>query len=79
MQFPDNVGPDQIVYSRSLIRSFVACLQHQWILLTNIECPDQTAQMCTPIWTFAVPIWHKGLFPMLYIICSEDPIPSFLL
>ena len=33
----------------------------------NRECPDQTARMRTLIWTFAVHIWHNGLFLTLRI------------
>ena len=35
---------------------------------TNREYPDQTAQRRTLIWTFAVCIWHKVLFPALHFI-----------
>ena len=51
--------------------AYVALLQNQWILLymsTNRKCPDQTAWIRTLIWTFAVRIWHKGLFHTLCII-----------
>ena len=38
---------------------------------TNRECSDQTAQMGTLIWTFAVRIWHKRSFPTLCITCRK--------
>ena len=65
MQLVDNAGPDQPAHLHRLIMAIVACLQNQWTLkymLTNKECPDQTAQMRSLIWIFAVFIWHKGLF-----------------
>ena len=31
------------------------------------ECPGQSARRCTLIRTFAVGIWHKGIFPTLHI------------
>ena len=34
--------------------------------MLNRECSDQTAWMCMLICVFAVPIWHKSLFPMLH-------------
>ena len=34
-------------------------------MLTYRECSDQTALMFSLSWTFAVRVWHKGLFPML--------------
>ena len=60
MQLVDNAGPDQPAHLHRLIMAIVACLQNQWTLkymLTNRECPDQTAQMCSLIWIFAVFIW----------------------
>ena len=57
MQFANNTGLDQPAHLCRLIRAFVALLQNHWILefmSMNRDCPDQTAQMHTLIWTFAV-------------------------
>ena len=41
----------------------------------NRECPDQTAQVSMLIWTFAVHIWHKGLFPTFFVISDFMSVP----
>ena len=72
MQFADNIGPDQSAHMRRLIRTYVVCLQNQWILkymLTNRNYLYQTAPMFMLIWTVSARTWHKGFFHMLCIIC----------
>ena len=53
MPYVDNEGPDQTAHARSLIRTFVARLQAQWILcntLTSVECCAQATVM---VWASA--------------------------
>ena len=51
------------------------------IVYVNKVCPDQTAWMCMLIWTLAVCLWQKDLFPILYIMYQSPKynvwIPSF--
>ena len=66
MQFADNTGPDQPAHLCRLIWAFDVHLQNEWILKymsMNKECPDQTTWMHMFIWTLAVHMGHKGLFP----------------
>ena len=39
---------------------------------TNTECPDQTARMRMLIWTFAVRIWGKGLFTIVWHVSPAN-------
>ena len=73
MHFADNSGPDQPARMRRMIRAYVVRLQNQWILSylsTKRQCQDQTAWMHMFVWTIAVRIWHKGLFPTLRIVVA---------
>ena len=81
MRFMDNADPDQPAHLRRLIRVFVARLQNQLILYymsKNRECPDETARMRIFIWTFAIRIWHMGLFPMFWIIHGKEHRPIII-
>ena len=45
------------------------------VVYVDRECPDQTAWVYTLIWTFAVRIWHKGLFLTFFIISDFMSVP----